>query len=314
MQQLVADSKTKLEEQLKCMRKFLTVLKQSKSKLQKLVEKYEGDLQEACEGLQHSVIRESQGSRYHNDHEAIGFGNGEEANEEQPGQSGGKRRGDRNENQKGMGSSNGPNDGKESINEDELHMSLDIEKHLNMLKNSENGTRLWEDIGMNVRKWCQEKWNEKEVKEEKRKVYLKVVDRILNMMWNNNDSLFLWEFRYAVNIQNIMQQIYPTEIRAEQHQHSLVDREQQSATFKNRLRQRQDHIDFLQRQCTDMKAILESWPGHCEVRNNHIQNRLICFYWTSLAITIYKSAAYVWDVWLWLAPAVTFRELLLPWH
>ena len=230
------------------------------SKLQTLVEKYEGDLQEVCEGLQQSAMRESQGSKDHNDHEAIGCGSGEDVNVEQSGKSGEKRRGDRNEKKEGIGPGSGGDDDKESIDQGHLQMLLDTERQLRRLMSSGRGTRLWKQISMDVRLWYVEGCKDR-VMDGEGKFPRKLIDNGFQI--SCHFLPFLLTSRYRMEIEKIMQQIHVTEIRVKQHPQILA---QQLTTFRNSLHQFQVHIDFLQCQREHMEVIMEDWQERGEVR------------------------------------------------
>ena len=96
----------------------------------------------------------------------------------------------------------------------------------------------------------------------------------LQMAWESKDSVWLLGFDQCNDgqiwvqhvIPDIMQQIYPTDNRTDQHPRTLSNREQLLATFRERLKQWKYRTDSLQHRHRDLEEMLESRSQHQQVR------------------------------------------------
>ena len=238
----VVDSKAKLQQLVEHTDSRLHWLKPSVDELQRLVENYTVSLHRIKEGRPQSMEQR----------------NGEESKDRKEQQGGGSN----------------VDDGKEeSISEGKLRIMLDIEERMDMLQHSEDYQELWKEISTGVVKWwllMQSHW----LPRERRVPAQTDLIQRLQMAWESKDSVWLlgfdqWNDEQAWVqhvIPEIMQQIYPTDNRTEQHPQTLSNKEQLLATFRERLKQWKYHTDNLKRRLRDLEDMLESRSQHQQVK------------------------------------------------
>ena len=148
------------------------------------------------------------------------------------------------------------------ISEDILWLLQEINGRLWMINCVDYQIQLWYEIRTGVCEWW---WTKCQMEE---------VQQSMEMMWESNDSVWLLGCVLSCakrkwlpwRIREIIQQIHPTEIRAEWHPQTLADGEQLLRMFRNRFHLWQDRSKSFQHQYQDMEAMLKNWPQQCKVR------------------------------------------------
>ena len=252
---------------------LLDVVKSSTLLLQEMVEECESELHETQEEEHESGWKGSEESGDQVEQKEIGLGSDVEGNEQQSGQSGGQY-GDQTEKQVIVSSSD-EDDNEMPTSQGRLLILLEIEARLRMLCHSEDSVQLLEKLISGVQEWKRMKTYRLAKMEYGFRMMLESSDSVWLLGsymdgWDGTrglSSLFLSEsVRYMQMVEKILHRVFPTDIRTEWHPQRTLGREQLLATFRQTLKQWQEHTDSLRHQHEHLKVMLECWPEHCQVR------------------------------------------------
>ena len=263
---MATDSKTKLNDVLFHMERFILTADRNMCTLQRIVKNYDGYLREARNGTQQSLQMEGEESKDRNETDVKGSDIDGGDNEDDC------KTGERED-------ENVPDQIR--FGEDRLRVLMDIEEHLGMLQQSEDGQQLWKETINTMRKW----WMEIEGPE-----YDDIIDRILWMVWKRKDSVWLLgckPTKYVENgqflrkVRDTLQQINPTDNRARRHPNTPEGRQQVFAIFQERHPQWEQCRDSLRHLCDTLTEMYFTWPDHrgVHVRTRHIGNHNFVCRW-----------------------------------
>ena len=179
----------------------------------------------------------------------------------------------------------------------QLRMLLSIEQFLRRLQHRDHGRRIWEKIGMRVRKWwLHNKQDEGDLLHEKQ-LHMDM-DRSLRMVWESKDSVWLLGFEHTCG--SVVWFLSAICSVLQRHSSNLSEQYKETqenellATFQERLDQWENRIEYHKRQYDNVWGILKYWPECNEVRIHYFRdNTRTCYsYFTvcHLSSHRYRSA------------------------